>query len=62
MKYLVSVPVFASVNVEVEASSKEEAIEKAAEQAHVCHQCARDVELGGIDARHLTIADASEME
>jgi hypothetical protein len=50
-KYGVSIPIYASAYVEVEADSEEEAIEKAEESYHVslCHQCAREVEIGEFD-------------
>jgi hypothetical protein len=46
-KYSVSIPYYASVFVKVEAESKEQALEKAYEQARpgLCHQCSDRVEV-----------------
>ena len=45
MKYRIFVPVGATAILEVEADSKEEALEQIYAPS-VCHQCTRDVELG----------------
>lgn len=45
--YNVALPYYATVFVQVEASSREEAIEKAIEEASpsICCHCAREIEL-----------------
>ena len=50
-KYIVSIPIYASCIVKVEAKSKEEAIEKAEQEFYpsLCHQCSHDIELGEFD-------------
>ena len=50
-KYLVTVLIDASASVEVEASSKEKAIEKAIDEVEVpslCWACAGNIELGDV--------------
>lgn len=50
-KYSVAIEVHATMYVEVEADSEEEAKEKAETEAYeptLCWQCANDVEIGGI--------------
>jgi len=58
MKYTVVIPLFAQTFMEVEANSKEEALEKAligASEPTLCHQCAHKVEINAINDEHLDI-------
>lgn len=50
-KYRVTYPVFASVDVDVEAHTEDQAMEiaDARATASLCHQCAGEIELGDID-------------
>jgi hypothetical protein len=59
-KYLVIFNVHASASAEVKAESREEAEEKAARKVHpsVCHQCARDVQIGDVGE----VVDMIELE
>jgi cytochrome c5 len=47
-KYMVSVPIAASVGIEVQATSKEQAIEKALNEIYVkvCYACSREIQIG----------------
>lgn len=50
-KYSVIITVDASIYIEVEAESEAQAREKAMESASepcLCHQCSREVDIGGI--------------
>lgn len=51
-KWYVSVPVYASATIEVEADTEEDAINKAQEEmpSSLCWSCANDFEIGDIDA------------
>ena len=62
MKYLVTLIVDASIRVEVEADSKQEAYDKALDNAFtpsICHQCSREIDLGDIiePKNHLEYVD-----
>jgi hypothetical protein len=48
MKFRIWMKAYASGSVEVEAETREEAIEKGENEfyAGLCHQCAREIELG----------------
>lgn len=62
--YSVCVPLFASTVIKVKAESKEAALEKALEKARtpsVCHQCARELEVGDVDTEALTIDCVEEL-
>ena len=50
-KFYVSVPVWASAGMEVEADNAEEAISKAEEELYpcLCHQCSHEIELSDMD-------------
>ncbi len=50
-KYIVSIPMFATVFATVEAESEESAIIKAESSYHasLCNQCSNDIELGEHD-------------
>jgi len=50
MKYWVTFEVYASQTVEVEASSEEQARERAYRKAGVslCHECSRDIDIADI--------------
>lgn len=50
-KWFVSIPVYASANVYVNADTKEDAIKKAYEEmsTSLCHQCTNDFEIGDAD-------------
>ena len=58
MKYQVILTIDASIDIEVEADSEEEAEQLAYEKAKrpcLCHQCSREVQLGDImDAVEVT--------
>lgn len=60
MKYLVIFEVFASTSVEVEATSREEAEQKASRCAHasVCCQCSRHVQIDDVGG----VVDVVELE
>jgi hypothetical protein len=64
MKYNVAVPFTATVNVEVEADSIEEAKKKALAEASasLCHQCSKEVTIGDPDADLLTDVCVEEIE
>lgn len=50
-KFFVSVPVWASAGMEVEADTAEEAIAKVEEELYpsLCHHCSREIELSDPD-------------
>jgi hypothetical protein len=50
-KYNVAIPWYATVNIEVEADTPEEAEEKACREVHasVCHYCSKHIEIGEQD-------------
>lgn len=52
-KYGVTVPLFASYYVEVEAKSESDAIDKAYDlcPTSVCWQCSQELELNGVDEK-----------
>ena len=62
-KYYCTVIIDASVNIEIEADSPEEAAEKAMENDRsfvtLCHQCSSDLDTG--DALRVIVADESGM-
>ena len=60
-KYNVYIPVDAGANIEVEAESKKEAIEKAFDEGcpNLCHYCARELEVN--DFSHTASVDDSNV-
>ena len=49
-RYIVTVPLYASVVREVEAKNQKDAIQKALDEGcpTVCHQCAREIEINDL--------------
>lgn len=64
MKYIVTVPYFASTTVVVEADSKKEALDKATRDVHVsvCAQCSKDLDLGDPDINSMIEDDVEEYD
>ena len=63
MKWTVMIPIHASTIVEVEADTKEEAIQKGYEEAapSLCHQCSHEVQIDCLNDDE-GVADAWESE
>ncbi len=56
-KFYVSFPVFAHAGMTVEAETQDDAIKIAEDELYpsLCHQCAREIDLGDLDYEHVTV-------